>query len=258
MADLVSIITPTYNAERTIADTIESVLAQTYPDWEMVITDDYSQDATVEIIQRYAAKDDRIRLIRKERNSGAGDCRNQSISLASGRYIAFLDSDDRWMPTKLEKQIRFMEETGCKASYTSYLTCNAVGKLKDVVPCPKKVSYRDIIRDDRMGCLTFVYDAQALGKVYMPLMRRRQDWAMKIMVLQKAGQALGYPETLALYRVSEGSLSNGGKASLVRYNVAVYRDTLHYGSFAAWMMFLFVFMPHYLYKRLALKIINNY
>lgn len=258
MADLVSIITPTYNAERTIAATIESVLAQTYADWEMVITDDCSQDATVEIIRRYADKDSRIRLICKERNSGAGECRNRSISHASGRYIAFLDADDRWLPTKLEKQIAFMRETGCKASYTSYLTCDAMGNLKDIVPCPKSVAYRDIIRDDRMGCLTFVYDAEALGKVYMPLMRRRQDWAMKILVLQKAGEALGYPETLALYRVAEGSLSNGGKMSLVRYNVAVYRDTLHYGSFAAWMMFLFVFMPHYIYKRVALKIINNY
>lgn len=255
---LVSIITPTYNAERTIASCIESVMAQTYQDWELLITDDCSQDATVDIIRRYAAADSRIRLFCQNENGGAGKARNNSIAEARGRYIAFLDADDRWMPAKLERQVSFMEESGVKVCYSSYVTCDAVGNVKGIVPCPKRVSYRDILSDDRMGCLTLIYDAEALGKVFMPLMRRRQDWALKILLLQQCGFALGVPDTLAVYRVSDGSLSNGGKSSLVKYNVAVYREVLHYSPFKAWLTFLFQFMPHYLYKRLVLMMVNNY
>lgn len=255
---LVSIITPTYNAERTIASCIESVVAQTYQDWELLITDDCSQDATVDIIRRYAAADSRIRLFCQNENGGAGKARNNSIAEARGRYIAFLDADDRWMPAKLERQVSFMEESGVKVCYSSYVTCDAVGNVKGIVPCPKRVSYRDILSDDRMGCLTLIYDAEALGKVFMPLMRRRQDWALKILLLQQCGFALGVPDTLAVYRVSDGSLSNGGKSSLVKYNVAVYREVLHYSPFKAWLTFLFQFMPHYLYKRLVLMMVNNY
>ena len=255
---LVSIITPTYNAERTIASCIESVMAQTYQDWELLITDDCSQDATVDIIRRYAAADSRIRLFCQNENGGAGKARNNSIAEARGRYIAFLDADDRWLPAKLERQVSFMEESGVKVCYSSYVTCDAVGNVKGIVPCPKRVSYRNILSDDRMGCLTLIYDAEALGKVFMPLMRRRQDWALNILLLQQCGFALGVPDTLAVYRVSDGSLSNGGKSSLVKYNVAVYREVLHYSPFKAWLTFLFQFMPHYLYKRLVLMMVNNY
>lgn len=254
----VSIITPTYNAERTIASCIESVIAQTYQDWEMLIADDCSQDATIQIVERYAAADSRVRLIRLDQNGGAGAARNRSIAEAEGRYVAFLDADDRWLPAKLERQVSFMQQSGAKVCYSSYVTCDAVGNVKGIVPCPKRVAYSDILSDDRMGCLTLIYDAEALGKVFMPLMRRRQDWALKILLLQQCGEAYGIPDTLAIYRVSDGSLSNGGKSSLVKYNVAVYREVLHYSSVKAWLTFLFRFMPHYLYKRLVLMMVNNY
>lgn len=258
---LVSIITPTYNAERTIASCIESVIAQTYLDWEMLITDDCSQDSTVKIVEQYAASDARIRLIRLEKNGGAGAARNRSITEAQGRYIAFLDADDRWMPNKLQRQVEFMQQHQVKVCYSSYVTARPMDvsdEVFGVVPCPKRVTYRDILRDDRMGCLTLIYDARSLGKVLMPLMRRRQDWAMKILLLQKAGVAYGVPDTLAVYRVASGSLSGGRKSSLVRYNVAVYRETLGYSNLRAWLAFAFLFMPHYLYKRLVLKMINSY
>lgn len=258
MNELVSIITPTYNAEHTIAMCIESVLAQTYTDWELLITDDASQDATAEVVGRYAATDSRIKLFRMEVNGGAGKARNHSIEAARGRYIAFLDADDRWMPAKLERQLAFMRKKEVKVCYSSYVTCDAKGEVCGIVPCPSRVTKRDILSDDRMGCLTLIYDAEALGKTYMPLMRRRQDWALKILLLQKSGVALGVPDTLAIYRVSSGSLSNGGKLSLVRYNVAVYREVLHYSAFKAWLVFLFRFLPHYFYKRLVLKMVNSY
>lgn len=258
MNNMVSIITPTYNAERTIAMCIESVQGQTYADWELLITDDCSQDGTVDIVRKYALSDSRIRLFCLESNGGAGMARNNSIREARGRYIAFLDADDRWLSTKLERQLSFMRQNGVAVCYSSYVTCDAEGRVNGIVPCPKRVTYSNILSDDRMGCLTLIYDAEALGKTYMPLMRRRQDWALKILLLQKARLAQGVPETLAVYRVSSGSLSNGGKMSLVRYNVAVYRQVLHYSALRAWLTFLFRFLPHYFYKRLVLRLINSY
>lgn len=258
MNELVSIITPTYNAEHTIAMCIESVLAQTYTDWELIITDDCSEDATVDIVNRFAASDSRIRLFRMDVNGGAGKARNHSIEKAQGRYIAFLDADDQWMPAKLERQLAFMRQEGVSVCYSSYVTCDANSRVTGIVPCPKCVTYKDILSDDRMGCLTLIYDAAALGKTFMPLMRRRQDWALKILLLKKAGVAKGVPETLAIYRVSSGSLSNGGKLALVRYNVGVYKQVLQYSSAKAWLVFLFRFLPHYFYKRLVLKMINSY
>ena len=118
--DLVSIITPAYNAAEYIVETIESVLAQTYPKWEMLIVNDCSKDNTVEIVQSYAAKDNRIKLINLKQNSGAAVARNTAIQNAKGRYIAFLDSDDIWKKEKLQKQIEFMQQNGYAFTFTAY------------------------------------------------------------------------------------------------------------------------------------------
>lgn len=118
--DLVSIITPSYNTGRFIAETIESALAQTYGNWEMIIVDDCSTDDTDEVVAGYVKQDSRIRYIRNERNSGAALSRNRALREARGRWIAFLDSDDLWMPEKLERQIQFMEKNGYAFSYTKY------------------------------------------------------------------------------------------------------------------------------------------
>ncbi len=253
---LVSIITPSYNCARFIGSTIESIQAQTYRNWELLVTDDCSDDRSVEVVKRYAAADPRIRLFSLPVNSGAGVARNNSIEKAQGRFIAFCDSDDRWYPEKLEKQLAFMEESASEVVYSSYMTCDETGKNNGIVVAYKTISYREICRDDSIGFLTCIYDTQRIGKVYMPSIRKRQDWAMKILLLQKAAKAVGMLDALAIYRLRGDSLSNA-KIKLVKYNVRVYREVLKMNPVSAWCKFLFDFMPHYLAKRLRLKIINQ-
>lgn len=252
---LVSIITPSYNAEQFIGQMIESVIAQTYQDWELLITDDCSTDGSCAIVERYAQQDSRIKLFRLERNSGAGVARNESIKHARGRYIAFCDSDDWWLADKLQEQIDFMTQNRVQICYSSYYTCNKAGNITGLVASYKHISYNHIIRDDSIGFLTCIYDTVEIGKVYMPSIRRRQDWALKIQLLQKHPMAYGVIKPLACYRVREGSLSSN-KFRLVKYNVQVYRDVLHYNVFRAWFVFLFMFLPSYLLKKLRLCIIN--
>lgn len=253
---LVSVITPSYNCAEYIAETIESIQAQTYTNWELLITDDCSSDDSCEIISRYAEADTRIRLLRLEKNSGAGVARNNSITNASGRFIAFCDSDDRWLPEKLERQLDFMAKTGKKVCYSSYYTCDENGTNTGLVVAYKTINYKEIRRDDSIGFLTCIYDTEGVGKIYLPALRKRQDWGMKIMLMQKCREAVGIIEPLAIYRLRSGSLS-GDKRKLVKYNVMVYREVLHYNFVHAWLKFLFDFMPHYIAKRLRLKIINQ-
>jgi glycosyltransferase involved in cell wall biosynthesis len=254
--DLVSIITPSYNCSDYIAATIESIQGQTYGNWELLITDDCSTDDTVAIVERYAATDSRIRLLKLDVNSGAGVARNKSIAAAQGRYIAFCDSDDRWLPTKLERQVEFLKKNNATVGYSSYLTCNEVGEVTGMVVAYREISYKEMLSDDSLGFLTCIYDAKALGKVFMPTIRKRQDWGLKILLLQCAGKAVGLIEPLAIYRLRENSLSNK-KLSLVKYNVSIYKEVLHYNPMHAWAKFIFDFLPHYAAKRIRLRIINR-
>jgi glycosyltransferase involved in cell wall biosynthesis len=253
---LVSIITASYNCSKFIAETIESIQAQTYTHWELLITDDCSTDSSREVIRKYAEHDSRIRLICLPENSGAGVARNKSIEQAQGRYIAFCDSDDCWLPYKLEKQLDFMNRNNVDACYSSYLTCDEQGDIRGIVVAYKSINYKEICRDDSIGFLTFIYNVEHVGKVYMPSLRKRQDWAYKILLMQKAPQAFGVLDALAIYRIRTNSLSNN-KRKLVRYNVRVYKEVLHYSTIGAWLKFLFDFFPHYVAKKLRLRIINQ-
>lgn len=253
---LVSIITPTYNSADFIAQTIESVQAQTYANWELLITDDCSQDNTVEIIQRYMDADSRIKLFRLDKNSGGGVARNNSIKMAAGRYIAFCDSDDRWYPEKLAKQLAFMEEKGCAFSYTSYMTCSEAGDIKGIVVAPNRITFSSTQRDNKVGCLTAIYDSQQLGKIYLPLIRKRQDYGLVLRILQKSNEAFGMKEPLAIYRLREGSVSSN-KLDLVKYNVGVYVETLGWSKLRAFLFFLFVFTPSHLCKVVLQRLYNR-
>ena len=252
----VSIITPCYNSAKYIAATIDSIKAQTFEDWELLITDDCSTDDTVAIVESYAKDDERIKLFRLESNAGGGAARNNSIERATGRYIAFCDSDDRWYPEKLAKQLAFMEERDCAFSYTSYMTCFEDGVIKGIVICPHRETLRSNLRDSKIGCLTAMYDTEKVGKVYLPLIRKRQDWGLMIRILQRCGVAYGMKEPLALYRLREGSISSN-KLDLVKYNIGVYRQVLGWSGVRSTLFFLLVFMPSYLKKKYIVRLYNK-
>ena len=229
---LVSVITPLYNAEKFISQTIESVLAQTYQNWEHIIVDDCSTDQSVQWVKNYAEKDPRIRWVISEENKGAAVCRNEATQLAKGRFIAFLDSDDLWLPKKLETQINFMIKQNCGVSFTSYIHINEEGKsLNKRIKALKEVPFQKQHRNNYIGNLTGIYDIEKVGKIIAPNIRKRQDWAVWLEAIRKSGKpALGIQEDLAQYRVREGSISSN-KWKLIQFNFRFYRDYLGYSWF---------------------------
>lgn len=251
MRDLVSVVMPSYNSAAFIAESIEGVLGQTYDALELLIADDGSQDGTMDIVRAYQQRDPRIRLFALEGNNGAGAARNKCIQEAQGRYIAFCDSDDVWLPAKLERQVAFMQEHGHAFAFASYYVMDKEGRRKGLVKAPESVSLADTMRDDKIGFLTAIYDARALGKPLMPLIRKRQDWAYVLMLLQRCHRAYALPEPLASYRRGRGSISHN-KVSLVKYNIKVYEIVFGYSPLRARLCFAFLFMPSYTLKRIKM------
>lgn len=249
---LVSIITPSFNCEDFIAETIESIQSQTYENWELLITDDCSTDLSVDVINRYAQQDGRIKLMHLDKNSGAGVARNNSIKNARGRFIAFCDSDDRWKPEKLELQLAFMIENKVALSYTSYDTCDENGNINGYVECLPYISYARIIRDNGIGCLTAMYDVKKIGKYYMPSIRKRQDWCLWMNIIKNTGKALGLQKPLALYRVRSNSISSN-KVEMMKYNFNVYHKERGFSKPTSLAILFFYFLPYYFYKKLKQK-----
>ena len=223
MNELVSIIMPSYNTAKFISETIESVLAQTYTNWELIIVDDCSTDDTDAVIRPYLA-DDRIRYIKNEKNSGAAVSRNRALREAKGKWIAFLDSDDLWLPEKLEKQIAFMEKNNCRFSYTNYIEIdeNSVPNGRSVTG-PKKITRHGMYNYCWMGCLTVMYDAETVGLVQIADIKKNNDYAMWLKVCEKADCYL-LEETLAKYRKRSGSISNHGYTKLIKWHYKLYRE----------------------------------
>lgn len=222
--NLVSIITPNYNCGRFIAQTIESVLLQTYSQWEMLIVDDCSNDNSYEIALAYAAKDNRIKVIRNEKNSGAAVSRNKALELAQGEFIAFLDSDDLWMPDKLEKQIAFMRENNCDFSFTEYEHIDEENhSLLKVARTIKHLTYTKMMFHCFPGCLTVMYNQNIVGKVYAQDIKKNNDNALFYPVLKKCKNARGISECLGLYRIRKGSISRN-KFKMVKPYITVLHD----------------------------------
>jgi len=223
MEGLVSIITPTYNSEAFIEQTIESVQNQTYQNWEMIIVDDASTDGTVSIIEKFIEYDKRIQLYKRAVNSGAGVSRNYAITKANGKYIAFLDADDLWKAEKLEKQIHFMQSRNVPFTFSFYGCINQEGKtLNKRVEAPRVLTFRQLFFCNFIGNLTGIYDTKFFGKIAISTIRKRQDWIMWLIVLKKLKKAYVVPESLAFYRVHEKSIS-ASKTDLLKYNFMVYR-----------------------------------
>jgi teichuronic acid biosynthesis glycosyltransferase TuaG len=224
MPEKISIITALYNTERFIGQAIESIFAQSYQDWEMIIVDDCSTDSSVSIVKTLAKEDTRIKLIRLNENFGPTVARNTAIDASTGRYIAFLDSDDLWKTHKLEKQVEFMGANNYAMTYTWYDKVDEAGNpLGKRANLPSKLSYEDMLKSNYIGCLTAMYDAKKLGKVYMPQIRKRQDYGLWLKILRQEKFAYCLPEVLATYRVRIASVSSN-KWDLIKYHWQLFRN----------------------------------
>lgn len=223
MKSLVSIITPSYNSEKFIAKAIESVLAQTYQNWEMIIVDDKSQDNSIEIIETYIEKDRRIRLIKLKKNTGVAFARNQAIQESKGSYIAFLDSDDLWLSEKLEKQLFFMIENNYLFTYLGYEKINKNGVVIGRVNAPYKTSYYDLLKTCYPGCSTVMLDVNFFGKIYTPLNTKREDYALWLKLVKESGFAFGLNQDLAQYRIHPRQVSRK-KFKMAKETWKVYRN----------------------------------
>lgn len=209
MEPLVSIIMPCYNAERYVAQSIESVLAQTYQNWELLITDDGSTDKSVEIISKYSKNDDRINVMVSDEHQGIARTRNMSISRAKGRFVAFLDSDDIWYPEKLEKQVEYMLEHDVAFTYSSYEVIDAQGNSKNkVVNDAGVMSYKKYLRNTIICCGTVVIDREKTGHFATPIIKTSEDMSLWLSIMKKGIDAYPVPGPLHKYRITPGSASS--------------------------------------------------
>lgn len=224
MSNLVSVIMPSYNTANFIAESIQSVKAQTYADWELLIVDDCSTDNTDEVVAPFLS-DSRIIYIKNEKNSGAAVSRNIALKKAKGKWIAFLDSDDLWVPDKLLKQIGFMEKKGYHFSYTNYAEIDVSGKRNGItVTGPKKITKAGFFNYCWPGCLTVMYDAENVGLVQIADIKKNNDYAMWLKICRKAECYL-LDEELALYRHGRaGSVSTHSIKTMIRWHYKLYHE----------------------------------
>lgn len=249
MNGLVSIITPSYNAEKYIAETIKSVQNQTYTLWELLITDDDSIDNTCAIVEKFIVKDSRIKLFKLSENSGPATARNHSISKAKGQYIAFLDADDIWLPKKLELQLEKIQKYKASVCFSSYSLIDEQGKdLETTINAISKLNYNKLLKNNYIGNLTGLYDATALGKIYNPNLKKRQDWCVWLEALKRSAKpAIGIQQPLAKYRIRQNSVSSN-KFNLLKYNFKVYHKFLKF-NFLKSMFYLILFLWEYFFIR---------
>lgn len=251
-APLVSIVMPAYRAERHIASSIQSVVEQSHLDWELIVVDDCSPDATTDVVNEWSERDPRIRLIRMPKNSGPAGARNAGINEARGRYLAFLDSDDVWLPRKLEVQIAAMEVQNAAFSCTSYEVFKGHETIR-TVHVPNLISYRRMLRGSVIGCLTVMYDTHLIGKRYFPNLDalimctsyasrlghvRHEDYALWLDILSTRSRqgipvvCIGIPAVLARYNDGGGSFSSD-KSSAALSQWIIYRRHIKLGLVSA-------------------------
>lgn len=224
---LVSVIMPTYNCGKFIGESIESVQKQTYSQWELIIVDDCSTDDTMSIVQKYKTTDKRIKYHKLEKNSGPAVARTKAMELASGNYMAFLDSDDLWVPNKLERQVKFMESHQYAFTCTAYEQIDEDGKkLGRVIKTVPKTSYNRLLLDCPVGNSTVMYNVDIMGKFKVPNIRKRNDDALWLQMLKKEPYIMGMTDILMQYRIRANSVSSN-KIKLIGYHWKLYRDIEH-------------------------------
>ncbi len=235
--DLVSIIMPSYNCGNYVEETIRSVQAQSYKNWEILFVDDRSTDDTMSRIMALKGSDDRIKVFQNTQNSGAAVSRNIALRNAQGRWIALLDSDDLWEPTKLEKQIKFMEEHNYAFSYTNYCEINEDSEETGVlITGPKHVTKAGMFAFCWPGCLTVMYDREEVGLIQIEDIKKNNDYAMWLKVCKKADCYL-LDECLAKYRRGRsGSISTHGYATLIKWHYRLWHEAEHRNFIVAAIM----------------------
>lgn len=248
MSELVSIITPTYNTEKFIKETLKSVQNQTYQNWEMILVDDASTDETVKIISDFAKKDSRIKLFKLEKNSGNGFARNIALEKAIGKYIAYLDADDLWFANKLEKQIAFLKANNLHFTFSFYDCIDEEGNsLNRRVEAPINLTYDELFFCNYVGNLTAIYDTDYFGKIILEATQKRQDWRLWLTILKQIQVTKPVPEPLAFYRIRKNSISSS-KFKLIKHNFGVYRE-FHGFNF----VFSVLLMVRFLFTQLIIK-----
>jgi teichuronic acid biosynthesis glycosyltransferase TuaG len=248
MSELVSIIIPTYNTEKFIGLTLQSVHNQSYQNWEMILVDDASTDKTVKIINDFAKADNRIKLFQLPKNSGNGFARNAALEKATGKYIAYLDADDLWFPSKLEKQIQFLKDNKLPFTFSFYDSIDEEGNsLNRRVEAPLNLTYDQLFFCNYVGNLTAIYDADYFGKIVIEATQKRQDWRLWLTILKQIQVTKPVPEPLAFYRIRKNSISSS-KFKLIKHNFGVYRD-FHGFNF----VFSILLMIRFLFTQLVIK-----
>ena len=222
MNDLVSIIMPSYNTANYIGGSIDSVLRQTYQNWELLIVDDCSQDNTDEVVKPYLS-DQRIKFFKNKSNSGAAVSRNKALREARGKWISFLDSDDTWAPLKLEKQIKFMEDNNYAFTFTDYRICLNGRWMPYINTGPNVVNKRRMYDYCYFSTITVMYDREKIGLIKIANLRKNNDYAMWLQAIEKSN-AYRLPECLSFYIKHDGSVSSGSKMKLVKWHYKLFRD----------------------------------
>lgn len=230
MSNLVSVIMPSYNTAQYIAQSIQSVIDQTYKNWELIIVDDCSTDNTDEIVKAF--DDDRIRYFKNDSNSGAAISRNRALREAKGKWIAFLDSDDLWLPQKLEKQIDFMEKNDYKFTYTDY-KIQLNGKwLPYIYTGPDVVTKRKLYNYCYFSTITVMYDREFAGLIQIEDLKKNNDYAMWFKIIDKS-PCFRLPECLSYYIKHDDSISSGSKLKLIKHHYILYKKGLKKSSFVS-------------------------
>ena len=234
----VSIITPTFNSERFIAETIRSVQAQTYQDWEMIIVDDCSTDRTAEIVASFQEKDSRIKYFYNSTNKGSALSRNLALQKAKGKWIAFLDSDDIWHPEKLEKQIEFMTKNNYHFSYTNYCEIDENSKETGIlITGPKVITDKLMIAYCWPGCLTVMYDAEKIGIIQTVDIKINEEYALWIKIAKNLNCYL-LDENLAKYRRHNKSLTSQSYFKLIKWHYLMFRKSENRNAVSSFILTL--------------------
>lgn len=254
---LVTVIVPTYNCEKYIKETIESILNQTYCNFEILVIDDCSTDSTLDVVN--SLNDKRITVFVNEKQSGAAFSRNRGIANAKGKYIAFLDGDDIWYKTKLEDQVSFMETNGYSFSCTNYDEIDENSNpLGVVVTGPKVVSHKSFLKSNYIGCLTAMYKRDIYPDLSIPdTIYKRNDYALWIKISEKE-KCYRLNKVLASYRRTSCSLSSGKKIALNKYHRDMFQKLYNFGkiksSFYSWRnTFYYVYRRLRYSKKIAVK-----